>query len=164
MAVARRVAALKLLDLAGEFATRLGASMAIHSGRWRACNRLTGSPAQLTLNSEPTYGARSCCSMWVSTRIRIRRQLTMSRCWRGRRAGRSRPTQDIPAQAGLPSNLRQLPLAIAGVVVLGPFSEELIFHGLLLDWLKQRMAVWPAALIVSLLFAFIHNISFKNGI
>jgi membrane protease YdiL (CAAX protease family) len=71
---------------------------------------------------------------------------------------------DIPAQAVLPSNLRQLPLAIAGVVVIGPLSEELIFRGLLLDWLKQRMAVWPAALIISLFFAFLHNISFKNGI
>jgi membrane protease YdiL (CAAX protease family) len=71
---------------------------------------------------------------------------------------------DIPAQAVLPSNLHQLPLAIAGVVVIGPLSEELIFRGLLLDWLKQRMAVWPAALIISLFFAFLHNISFKNGI
>jgi len=71
---------------------------------------------------------------------------------------------DIPAQAVLPSNLSQLPLAIAVVVVLGPLSEELIFRGLLLDWLRQRMAVWPAALIISLLFAFVHNVSFKNGI
>jgi membrane protease YdiL (CAAX protease family) len=71
---------------------------------------------------------------------------------------------DIPAQAVLPSNLRQLPLAIATVVVLGPLSEELIFRGLLLDWLRQKMAVWPAALIISLLFAFLHDISFKNGI
>ena len=71
---------------------------------------------------------------------------------------------DIPSQAGMPSNLRQLPLAIVGIVVLGPLSEELIFRGLLLDWLKQRMAVWPAALIISLLFAFLHDIGFKNGI
>jgi membrane protease YdiL (CAAX protease family) len=71
---------------------------------------------------------------------------------------------DIPAQAVLPSNLLQVPLAIAGVVVLGPLSEELIFRGLLLDWLRQKMAVWPAALIVSLFFAVLHNISFKNGI
>jgi membrane protease YdiL (CAAX protease family) len=71
---------------------------------------------------------------------------------------------DIPTQAALPGNLRQLPLAIVAVVVLGPLSEELIFRGLLLDWLKQRMAVWPAALIISLLFAFLHDIGFKNGI
>jgi membrane protease YdiL (CAAX protease family) len=67
---------------------------------------------------------------------------------------------DIPVQAVLPSSLGQLPLAIAVVVVLGPLSEELIFRGLLLDWLKQRMAVWPAALIISLLFAFVHKTSF----
>jgi membrane protease YdiL (CAAX protease family) len=71
---------------------------------------------------------------------------------------------DIPAQAVLPSHLDQLPLAIAGVVILGPLSEELIFRGLLLDWLKQKMTVWPAALIISLLFALLHDISFKNGI
>lgn len=71
---------------------------------------------------------------------------------------------DIPAQAVLPGNLGQLPLAIAGVVVLGPLSEELIFRGLLLDWFKQKMALWPAALIISLLFAFLHGITFKNGI
>jgi membrane protease YdiL (CAAX protease family) len=71
---------------------------------------------------------------------------------------------EIPAQPVLPSNLRELPLAIAGLVVLGPLSEELIFRGLLLDWLKQRMAVWPAAVSISLLFAFLHNIAFKNGI
>jgi membrane protease YdiL (CAAX protease family) len=71
---------------------------------------------------------------------------------------------DIPAQAVLPSHLRQLPLAIAGVVVLAPLSEELIFRGLLLDWLRQKMAVWPAALVISLLFALLHDISFKNGI
>jgi membrane protease YdiL (CAAX protease family) len=35
---------------------------------------------------------------------------------------------------------------IAEIVILGPLSEELIFRGLLLDWLKQSMAVWPAAL------------------
>jgi membrane protease YdiL (CAAX protease family) len=71
---------------------------------------------------------------------------------------------DVPALAVLPSNLLQVPLAIAGVVVLGPLSEELIFRGLLLDWLKQKMAVWPAALTISLFFAFLHNPSFKSGI
>ena len=40
---------------------------------------------------------------------------------------------DIPVQSVVPTNLLQLPLAIAVVVVLGPMSEELIFRGLLLD-------------------------------
>src|ERR1700722_1777238 len=48
---------------------------------------------------------------------------------------------DIPVQAVLPSNLRELPLAIVSVVVLAPLSEELIFRGLLLDWLRQKVAV-----------------------
>ncbi len=64
----------------------------------------------------------------------------------------------------MPSSLCQLPLAIAVVVVLGPLSEELIFRGLLLDWLRQKMAVWPAALLISLLFAFLHDIGFKNEV
>jgi membrane protease YdiL (CAAX protease family) len=70
---------------------------------------------------------------------------------------------DLPPQALMPKTLRELPLAMAFVVVLGPLSEELIFRGLLLDWLRQRMAVWSAALIISLLFAFLHNIGFKYG-
>jgi membrane protease YdiL (CAAX protease family) len=71
---------------------------------------------------------------------------------------------DVPALAVLPGNLPQMPLAIAGVVVLGPLSEELIFRGLLLDWLRQKIAVWPAALIISLFFALLHDLDFKNGI
>ena len=68
---------------------------------------------------------------------------------------------DLPTQAVMPKTLRELPLAIAFVVVLGPLSEELIFRGLLLDWLKQKLPVVAAALVISLLFAFLHDISFK---
>ena len=71
---------------------------------------------------------------------------------------------DFPAQALIPTTLRQLPLAIAGIVVLGPLSEELIFRGLLLDWCRQRMAVWQAVLVTSLLFAFLHDMNFKYGV
>jgi membrane protease YdiL (CAAX protease family) len=71
---------------------------------------------------------------------------------------------EVPALAMLPKDLSQLPLAISFVVILGPFSEELLFRGLLLDWLKEKMAAWLAALIISVLFAFLHNNSFKDGI
>jgi membrane protease YdiL (CAAX protease family) len=71
---------------------------------------------------------------------------------------------DFPAQAVLPSSPVELPLALVTVVVLGPLSEELIFRGLLLDWLRQKMAVWPAAMIISLLFALLHDLRFQNGI
>jgi membrane protease YdiL (CAAX protease family) len=49
---------------------------------------------------------------------------------------------DIPAEVVAPSNVRQLPLAILCVVILGRLAEELMFRGLLLDWLKQKMALW----------------------
>jgi membrane protease YdiL (CAAX protease family) len=69
-----------------------------------------------------------------------------------------------PSRAILPTYLGQLPFAVAFIVVLGPAAEELIFRGLLLDWLKQKIAVWAAVLLISLLFALLHNNSFKSGI
>jgi membrane protease YdiL (CAAX protease family) len=71
---------------------------------------------------------------------------------------------DIRPKVVMPSDLGQLPLAIISIVIVGPLGEELLFRGLLLDWLRQKMAAWPAILIVSLLFAFIHNPSLKSGI
>jgi membrane protease YdiL (CAAX protease family) len=70
---------------------------------------------------------------------------------------------DVPVQAVLPRDLGQLPLAIAVVVVLGPLSEELIFRGLMLDWLRPKMSGWPAALVISVLFALLHSLDFKGG-
>lgn len=49
------------------------------------------------------------------------------------------------------------------VIVIGPLSEELIFRGLLLDWLGQKMSAWPAALVISLGFAALHGINLKEG-
>lgn len=63
----------------------------------------------------------------------------------------------------LPRNASQLLFAIGIVAVLAPLAEELIFRGLLLDWLKQRINVWVAALILSVIFALLHNNSFKLG-
>jgi membrane protease YdiL (CAAX protease family) len=71
---------------------------------------------------------------------------------------------DFPTQTMLPSSFVELPLALVGVVLLGPLSEELIFRSLLLDWLRQKMAMWPAAVIISLLFALLHHFQLKHGI
>jgi membrane protease YdiL (CAAX protease family) len=70
---------------------------------------------------------------------------------------------DIRPKVVMPSDLGQLPLAIISVVIIGPLGEELMFRGLLLDWLRQKMPAWPAILTVSLLFAFLHNPSLKSG-
>lgn len=61
-------------------------------------------------------------------------------------------------------DLHQLPISILFIVLIGPFAEELMFRGLLLDWLKQRIAAWQAVVLISLLFAALHSHSFSNGV
>jgi membrane protease YdiL (CAAX protease family) len=68
------------------------------------------------------------------------------------------PTPDI-----LPRNATQLIFALVLIGVMGPLAEELIFRGLLLDWLKAKINVWAAALILSVLFAVLHYNGFKLG-
>jgi membrane protease YdiL (CAAX protease family) len=58
----------------------------------------------------------------------------------------------------------QLPLAFVLIVVLAPLTEELLFRGLLLDWLKQKMNVWPAAVILSVIFSLLHVNHFSLGV
>jgi membrane protease YdiL (CAAX protease family) len=62
------------------------------------------------------------------------------------------------------SDLHRLPISILFIVIIGPFAEELMFRGLLLDWLKQRIAAWQAVVLISLLFASLHSHSFGNGV
>lgn len=62
------------------------------------------------------------------------------------------------------ADLRHLPIAILFIVFIGPFAEELMFRGLLLDWLRQRIAAWQAMVLISLLFASLHSHSFGNGL
>jgi membrane protease YdiL (CAAX protease family) len=63
----------------------------------------------------------------------------------------------------LPRNVSQLTFAIGLIAVMAPLAEELIFRGLLLDWLKLKINVWAAALILSVIFALLHNNGFKLG-
>jgi membrane protease YdiL (CAAX protease family) len=69
----------------------------------------------------------------------------------------------LPSPAILPINASQLIFAIVLIAVIGPLAEELIFRGLLLDWLKAKINVWAAAMILSLIFALLHNNGFKLG-
>jgi membrane protease YdiL (CAAX protease family) len=68
------------------------------------------------------------------------------------------PTPDI-----LPHTLLELPLAVFVIVVVGPLCEELLFRGLLLDWLKQKINIWIAALILSVIFSLLHANPFSLG-
>jgi membrane protease YdiL (CAAX protease family) len=69
----------------------------------------------------------------------------------------------LPSPDILPRNLSQLIGALILIGIVGPLTEELIFRGLLLDWLRQRINVWAAAVILSVLFALMHDNSFKLG-
>ncbi len=69
----------------------------------------------------------------------------------------------VPTPAVLPHDWVELPLAILVIVIVGPLAEELLFRGLLLDWLRQKMNAWMAAVILSAVFALLHNNGFANG-
>jgi membrane protease YdiL (CAAX protease family) len=68
----------------------------------------------------------------------------------------------VPSPLGL-SSWTQLPLASLAVVLVAPLTEELLFRGLLLDWLKQKMNVWTAAVILSVIFSLLHANPFSLG-
>ena len=56
-----------------------------------------------------------------------------------------------------------LPAVFLVVVIIGPAAEELMVRGLLLDWLRQKMAVWPAILVSALVFGLLHGIALHAG-
>ncbi|MDP9007627.1 MAG: CPBP family intramembrane metalloprotease [Pseudomonadota bacterium] len=68
------------------------------------------------------------------------------------------PTPDI-----LPHDWIELPVAILVIVIVGPMTEELLFRGLLLDWLKQKLNVWATAVILSVMFSLLHANPFSLG-
>lgn len=43
-----------------------------------------------------------------------------------------------------------------GIVVVAPVVEEVIFRALVFRWIRQRWALWPAALLSGLVFAAFH--------
>jgi membrane protease YdiL (CAAX protease family) len=69
----------------------------------------------------------------------------------------------LPLPEILPRNASQLIFALVLIAIIGPLAEELIFRGLLLDWLRKKINVWAAALILSVIFALLHNNGFKLG-
>ena len=71
--------------------------------------------------------------------------------------------KDIPDPSILPHHWVQLPFALLLIVIVAPICEELIFRGLLLDWLRQKMNVWIAAIILSVIFSLLHLNPFSLG-
>ena len=56
-----------------------------------------------------------------------------------------------------------LPALFLVIVIIAPMAEELMIRGLVLDWLRQKMSVWPAILISALVFGLLHGIALKSG-
>ena len=65
--------------------------------------------------------------------------------------------KDVPEPSLLPHHWAQLPFALFLIVILAPICEELFFRGLLLDWLRQTMNVWVAAIILSVVFSLLQT-------
>lgn len=63
--------------------------------------------------------------------------------------GRAFPLLASPAIAGLP--------IVFMVGVVAPMVEELIFRGIVYVWLRQKIGVWPAAILSALVFGLIHT-------
>ena len=41
--------------------------------------------------------------------------------------------------------------------IIAPFAEELVFRGVLYQWLRDRFGMWPGILISSLIFGLAHG-------
>lgn len=54
--------------------------------------------------------------------------------------------------------------AVIVLALVAPFVEEMLFRGILLPTLMQRIGFWPAALISSLAFGLFHGYQGPNGV
>lgn len=66
--------------------------------------------------------------------------------------------EDVPQQEILQTvdGTTSIVLLVLGAVVLAPLVEEVIFRGVLFQALRRRLGLWPAVVISSLGFGFIH--------
>ncbi len=127
----------------------------------------------------PAYGRRSRRLGWDSVRTRfvaIPRPVTFASVAAGLAMslfpnavtgileGIGVNVADIPADAVVPSGIGELPLTVLVLVILVPLGEELLFRGLLLDWLKQKVVAWRAVVISSVAFALLHSNHLTMGV
>ena len=64
--------------------------------------------------------------------------------------------QRVVEDLGADTNNFLLVVGALVVIVVAPVCEELFFRGILFRVLRQRMALWPAAVIDGVLFGFVH--------
>ncbi len=64
--------------------------------------------------------------------------------------------EDIGSELGLDEGTVGLVFAVFLIVVVAPLSEEAFFRGLVFAGLRNRLSLWPAALISGCVFGLIH--------
>jgi membrane protease YdiL (CAAX protease family) len=69
------------------------------------------------------------------------------------------PPPDFPT-----GNLHWLPAELLVIAIIGPAAEELMARGLFLDWLQQKIPLWPAILISALVFGLMHGVALHSGV
>lgn len=70
-----------------------------------------------------------------------------------------------PSPFGLNTvSVAELPFAILIAGILGPLAEEILFRGVLLDWLRQHTSTWLAVIVISIIFGLLHGNDFKLGL
>ena len=72
------------------------------------------------------------------------------------------PIADVPDLI-LPENRGLLLLLVIFVGLVGPIAEELMFRGVLLDWSRQKLPAGASILMVSLVFALLHDNHLRSG-
>jgi uncharacterized protein len=65
--------------------------------------------------------------------------------------------QRVVEDLGADTNKLLLVLGALVVIVVAPVCEEIFFRGILFTVLRQRMPLWPAAVIDGVLFGFVHG-------
>lgn len=65
--------------------------------------------------------------------------------------------QRVVEDLGADTNKLLLVVGALVVIVVAPVCEELFFRGILFTVLRQRMPLWPAAVIDGVLFGFVHG-------
>jgi membrane protease YdiL (CAAX protease family) len=69
----------------------------------------------------------------------------------------------LPAPNFLLGGPGWLPATFLMVAIIGPAAEELLVRGLLLDWLRQKMSVWPAIFVSAVIFGLFHGVALHSG-
>jgi membrane protease YdiL (CAAX protease family)/NAD-dependent dihydropyrimidine dehydrogenase PreA subunit len=136
------------LVLAGYYTAQVGLLLAL-------CRRRRVRPVEAyRLDAPPDFASVPLgISMLAGTWL-----FSMAYRWAAVSAGLVPPASDAPSVTELfGADAAGLTLTVLVVVVLGPFVEELLLRGVVLDALEQRLGRWWGITLSALMFAVLHG-------